>query len=372
MHSLRQIAKQRNEFSVCTQRCAIVFFSLLTSLPALASEVVPYYRGVRQMGMGGAYTGVVNDETAVLSNPAGLGKIRDTTFTLIDPEVEAGFKVTDVAKLDDASTVTSDQGVLDALKKSPGTPWHTKYQFFPSLVTTNFGLGVHHQVVTNAEVSSDGTSYRLDYINDYTGALGYCFRFFGGIIKLGANVRYVDRTEVHKDLDPTVKIDMKSIASEGVGVATDVGLILTSPTQFTPAISAVVHDVGNTVYTLNDGYFNETQTRPATTMQTIDAGFSLFPILSNNNRMTFTVEMHDLTNVQKTEDPMRRLHGGIEFNIHDFFFLRAGYHQRYVTGGIELSMLRFQLQASTYGEEIGTWPTTREDRRWVGKFAFRF
>ena len=36
-----------------------------------------FYRGVRQMGMGGASIAVVNDETAPLSNPNGLGRLRD-------------------------------------------------------------------------------------------------------------------------------------------------------------------------------------------------------------------------------------------------------------------------------------------------------
>ena len=46
-----------------------------------AQEIRENYNGVRSLGMGGASIAVVNDETALLLNPAALGK-------LSDPEIE--------------------------------------------------------------------------------------------------------------------------------------------------------------------------------------------------------------------------------------------------------------------------------------------
>ena len=51
-----------------------------------AAEIYERYNGVRPLGMGGAYVTTVNDETAIYSNPAGQGKVRDLFLTLIDPE----------------------------------------------------------------------------------------------------------------------------------------------------------------------------------------------------------------------------------------------------------------------------------------------
>ena len=42
-----------------------------------ARERRSFYEGVRGRGMGGAQIATVNDETALLVNPAGLGKLRD-------------------------------------------------------------------------------------------------------------------------------------------------------------------------------------------------------------------------------------------------------------------------------------------------------
>ncbi|HVK61940.1 MAG TPA: hypothetical protein VM432_10335 [Bdellovibrionales bacterium] len=337
-----------------------------------AAEMFDFYNGARQMAMGGAYTGVVNDETALLTNPAGLGKLRQATLTLIDPEVEASFTNTDIVNYSNFSQALDIQKLLDLLNEAKGKHWHLKYQMFPSVVGTNFGIGLLAKYSTDAEVDEDGTVYRYDYVNDWAAALGYNFRFFGGVLKIGTTARLVDRTEVHEDLDATAtNLSLSQVASEGMGLAADIGVILSIPVATLPAFSVVVRDVGNTSYTLSDGLFNQTQTRPEDSKQRIDAGFSLFPILSNNNRMTFTVDYHDITNTEE-KDSMKKLHGGVEFNIHDIFFVRGGMNQRYYTAGVEFASQFFQLQATTYGEEIGTAEKPREDRRWIGKIAIRF
>ena len=59
-----------------------------------ARERYEFYNGVRQEGMGGASIGVVNDETSLMSNPANLGKLRDSYLTLVDPELTVSGNTT--------------------------------------------------------------------------------------------------------------------------------------------------------------------------------------------------------------------------------------------------------------------------------------
>jgi hypothetical protein len=47
-------------------------------------------------------------------------------------------------------------------------------------------------------------------------------------------------------------------------------------------------------------------------------------------------------------------------------------NQRYWTAGAEMAIQKFQFQAASYGEEIGTPTSNKEDRRFMGKFSFRF
>jgi hypothetical protein len=325
----------------------ILSILMLATPMAHASEIFEFYTGARQQAMGGAYTATVNDETSLLSNPAGLGRIRDTIFTLADPEIDGSFAVTQVATISNATQVFT--------------------------IAPNFGIGLHGKYQFDAEVDTTGTNYQLDYLNDYALAMGFCLRFWGGIIKLGTSVRAVDRIEFHGVLPAnSTGLEVKDIASEGLGVASDVGLTITAPVAWLPSLSGVVRDAGNTSYALGRGMFISSPTRPVDTLQTIDAGFSLSPILSNNNRMTITGEMHDVTNVRQATTTNRNIHAGVEFNFHDFFFLRGGMNQGFYTAGIELASTKFQLQATTYGEDIGTDTVPREDRRFIGKFSIRF
>ncbi len=338
-----------------------------------SAEIFEFYTGVRQLGMGGAYTAVVNDETSLLTNPAGLGKLREATFTLADPEISGGLNNTASATASDLSKIWNLNGLRETLNRSKDKHWHTKFQAFPSVVLPNFGIGLHAKYSNDAEARSATNDFRLDYTNDYALVLGYCFRLFSGIVKIGVTGRAVNRVEIHKDIpqsQPDITVENQS--SEGTGVAADVGMILTAPVAWLPSLAGVVRDAGNTSYTLKSGMFYNTQTRPQDTKQTIDAGFSVSPILSNRVRMQVTAEYHNVQTASEEKDHMRRFHAGLEFNFADFFFLRGGMNQRYWTTGIELATERFQLQAATYGEEIGTDTRPREDRRWVGKFSLRF
>jgi hypothetical protein len=352
---------------------ALSFFAIVSAESVQAQVLNKFYTGVREMSMGGVYTGVVDDETAVLTNPAGLGKLRDVTWTIVDPELEGSFSDTNVTTTSNATTVVTAQGLLDALNNEKGTYWRAKAQVFPSIVAPNFGFGVNIQYNYDAMVDSTGTNYTLNYRRDVAPALGYCLRFFGGILKIGVAGRVIDRTEVDQTLPANSKnLSMDTLSSEGLGAAGDVGVILAAPVAMLPSLSAVVHDIGDTSYSLSSGMFLSTKNRPPDTPETIDVGFSIFPILSNNSRMSIAFDYDDVSNVYQTTDSMKRIHAGLEFNIHDFFFIRGGMNQRYWTAGVELASERFQLQAGSYGEEIGTTAAPKEDRRWIGKFSLRF
>lgn len=359
----------------------LYFASLfLSSSPALASnafdgEINEFYTGVRQLGMGGAYVNVVNDETAMLTNPAGLGKVRDFTFTYFDPELHGSFNDTDIVNMSNFSDAISVQGLLDKLNLAKDRHWHAKLQFFPSFVAPNFGLGVLAKYQYNAKVDATGTTYRFDYVNDYALALAYNFRFFSGIMKVGFAGRLINRAEVHKDIPAnSTGLELKTLTSEGLGLAGDAGIIFTAPIAGLPALGVSLRDAGNTSYNLREGMFNATALRPVDTEQTVDVGLSFQPILGNRVRMTVALDYHGMTTpiVPAKEDAIKRSHAGIEVNIADFAFIRGGANQGYWTAGLEFATERFQLQVASYGEELGTPTLRKEDRRWVGKFALRF
>lgn len=360
-------------------RFIYILIGTLIAVSAKADERFEFFNGVRALGMGGTQVATVNDETALLGNPAALGRLRDYFWTLADPEGEIGQETQRVIGADVLAFI-DPQETLEKATEMAGYRLYQRGQVFPSFVYTNFGFGLYGSWVTNAITDKPATVMDLYMRNDIAWVMGFNFRFFDGRIKLGFNARAINRVLIDDDAIPVAStgLTVKGLSREGFGVASDVGLIMTAPWQWLPTLAAVYRDVGVTSYTMNDGLLhnNSDNTPPPRTPATLDVGFSVQPIVGRQSRLTIAAEVRDVlikVEDKDTEDDLsRRLHYGFELNIKDFLFFRAGMNQGYWTAGAEMSMFKYQLQAATYGEEVGTKNAKLEDRRYVGKFSWRF
>src|SRR5882672_8924209 len=88
----------------------LIYFANLNQV--FAGERKHFYTGVRQAGMGGVVVATVDDETALLSNPAALGKLRNTFVTLFDPQVDANADITRVMTASNLTAALDAQGLL--------------------------------------------------------------------------------------------------------------------------------------------------------------------------------------------------------------------------------------------------------------------
>jgi hypothetical protein len=339
-----------------------------------AKERRAFYEGARGRAMGGVQIATVNDETALLINPAGLGKLREFYGTTFDPEVDYSNNFNKMNSASSISQPFSIAAIKDSLDASRETYYHAKAQMFPSLVAKNFGIGIYGSYLLDGEMNAAGTLMDVYYRSDLALVLGYNFRFFDGRIKFGFNAKLLNRIEVNNSAADPAALDLTTLGvTEGTGISNDVGLIMTAPWALLPTISAVVHDVGNTTFDKSSGARLQTTDHPAMVSQDMDVALAIFPIHSSHVRSTWSVEYRGLLTSSQENDKAKLLHVGTEFNISDILFIRAGYNQqRYYTAGFEISSEKMQFQFATYGEEIGDEVTPREDRRTVLKFAFRF
>lgn len=338
-----------------------------------AAERRSFYSGARCQAMGGACIAVVNDETALLVNPAALGKLREFYGTLFDPELEVNSNVSGMYSDSAFSNPFDLSNVKGALDKNRGSYYHAKAQVFPSFVGRNFGIGVYGNSLLDATMSTDGSTIDTYYRSDMALALGFNFRMFDGRIKLGVNSKLIDRVEVSNTaVSSSGSLDYKNIGNEGLGLSTDVGLIMSAPWTFLPTISAVLRDIGGTSFNSGSGFRMSTAGRPNLINQDLDVAVAFFPIHSNYVRSSWTLEYRGLLTSDQEPDKSKLIHGGLELNFGDVLFLRAGYNQRYWTAGLELASERFQWQLTSYGEEIGTQSAPKEDRRAILKFAYRY
>jgi hypothetical protein len=119
---------------------SLIILIMLFSNVLRAGELYEAYNGIRAMGMGGASVAVVNDETALITNPAALGKLRSSYITVIDPEIHGNKLEGSIAKDNGYNPLetTSPQKILDALKQHPNKHFNAAAYLFPSVVIPNF------------------------------------------------------------------------------------------------------------------------------------------------------------------------------------------------------------------------------------------
>ncbi len=359
-----------NSRSIGVTLIGILFWS-----PTFAQELRPFYRGVRALGMGGCYAATVNDETALLLNPAALGKLRDFYGTLLDPELDISKNTYSMYTQRSFSQYFNLDSIKERLDANRTIPYHARAQAFPSIVGHNFGVGIYTGTTLDATMDTTGATIDANYRNDAAFLLGYNFRFLDGRIKLGFGAKLINRIEYASatiPVDLVNAIDVSSYQKEGTAVGVDAGLIMTAPWMYLPTLAAVVHDVGNTKFDKASGLRLSTTTQPDEIKQDMDVAIAIYPIHTNRLRSTWTLQYSNVLTAQTETDKTKLYHAGMEFNFSDLLFFRAGYNQRYWTAGIELASEHFQIQTALYGEEIGTATAPVEDRRYVLKLAFRY
>jgi len=348
-------------------------FLICFYLPVAANEYYPFFRGIRAEGMGNAGIAVVDDETSLFINPAGLGKIRGPYFSIFNAQAEMNQTTQGAIPNNsgDATAFMSPTEALDLAVKNPNQHIHSEAQTLPAFVTTNFGIGVYGRYSVDAQVTSATNSVQMNYFNDYGAELGYCLRLFSGRLKIGATGKIINRVYVNQTFPVTANLSLPNIAQEGTGAGLDASVMLSAPWLWLPSITAVVHDVGGTNFTLGNGIFYKTGVNPPNQAQEINAGFGLFPIFTPRSRASITAEWDDIMTAQPL-DVWRSFHAGVELNFNDVFFIRGGVNEHYWTAGLEFVVGHNQLQLASYGEEIGTAPQEVEDRRYVVQYGFRF
>lgn len=349
-----------------------LIITLVFSGFAQAREVSRFYMGARAAGMGGASIAVANDETALIINPAGLGKLRDIYGTILDPEFEGSDNWYELYRTRSFSGLFDPEKLSSSLQESLTTPYHARATLFPSFVAKNFGIGILGRYSLDARVDDTGTEMDTLYHDDLAVLLGFNLRLWGGRIKLGATGKFISRIEVDKVLSTTGDLSIDGNASEGAAVGADVGLTLTAPWAWLPTLSVVARDVGGTDFGAGAGLRKSTATRPNRIEQDIDVAIALFPIHSNQSRSSFTVEYQKLTEAAQATNKNRYVHVGYEYNYGDVMFLRAGMNGQYWTAGFEIASESTQVQFGYYGVDVGTDTQPEEQRRWVWKFVYRY
>ncbi len=333
--------------------------------PALAAEYPTLFRGVRPLGMGGAFLTLSNDENALFYNPAGLNDVQGTHAAILNPYVSVsensiGF-VQDLIDLEG----TDEVAVADLLNQHIGEHQHSQAALFPSFYTRNLAFGLLGSAVMDLEVRNPANPEVVtDVKADVAGLVGVAHGFRQQAIQVGVTAKYVRREGVKKTFqaaDIVVDFDPFADRAKETDFAFDLGTKLNIPILLRPSVAVVVQNIG-------DLDFEALGVIP----QQLHVGVGLHPDFGGFSN-TLALEIHDVTKeIEGDDDLYKRVHLGAEMRFPKILAVQVGVNQGYYTAGADLDFGILTLAAATYAEEMGAAAGQRADRRYVAQLSLGF
>lgn len=391
------------------------------SAPAVRGEEIPeHFHGVRPMGMGDAFTAVANDENAIWTNPAGIGRSRKArsrnVFNLTKvPNIIAGANSEGRAFYEGykSSQDKSVEAVVDNADDLGDKPFWARASMFPVTLfdvsrDTPMSFGLYSNTTVKAVIPKDTPEEaRVEAVSDMGGVLGFGITNNSNRFNIGFQVRpvmryaYEDRVPSEMLLDKKAMQDeMAAEANKSQAVAADFGMMYTVADFWFPTIGVAVLNLPTGC---RDDYLNPFSKRRETVcgtvfkgefanedaLSTVDptdvrAGVSITPRIGRKLNMRFALDVHHLP-IGTSEmsygllgiEASKLVHAGVELFVGNPllispFSLRAGYSQGFATGGFSLNLGPVLIEFATYGRDVSSTSKPIEDRRMMASLSFDF
>lgn len=347
-------------------------FSLMAPVVLYAQEIPVLYRGMRTIGMGGAFTALSDDENALFYNPAGLNDVSlyggtDIFNPLFEISSDSVGLASDLADLEGSNLVN----VTNFLRERVGEHQHVRFSLFPNILVHNIGVGILAQGTGDLEIRNQSIPDAVTDIKTDIGLVGgVAYGLLDGI-QIGVGAKLIQRRGVRKtftvvdiaggQFDPLDSMKSEFGYSFDIGVLSHIDrLPLGLPIPLDPTVGLVLQNV-------TDLDFDTLGKIP----QQLNLGFAIHPTIYVMSS-TLAFDILDLTKETGQDDDMnKRMHLGAELRFPVVASLRVGLNQmKYVTAGVTLDVLFMQFDFATYGEEIGVYAGQREDRRYLFQLTF--
>jgi len=343
---------------------------ILVSAASFAATNAPFANNTRALGMGGAYTAIVNNSDSMMWNPAGTAKGSDFHIDLLDLNIETDQKTVDFLSyfINNSSVFTQPITLWTATTIATLSNANIKLNVSDKFAITGingfFGLGnvaVGAFAIVNANVA---TSYDILNINaaingnldlvgtlNISGMIDYGLNgLFDSILsgtRLGAGVtgKLINRWQMNEvrsafdisGLDPKTMLNKLSNPVQGYGFDLGVNLYL-------PAISSTLSFVGKDL-------FESIGASPVNSSWNLGYGLKI--------AQGFVADV-DVYDVLGTSTFLNKLHAGAEIDVlAGIIIIRGGIYQGYPSFGADLFGF---IKYADYGVELGTYPGQLENR----------
>lgn len=398
----------------------VVLCFLTPAFPAFGQELQENFVPVRALGMGGAFTAVANDESAVWTNPAGVARARKhrTRDFLVSKFPNIGIGVNERTKgLYQSIVGNKDKSVAEVAQESTdlgsNQSYYANLHAYPSVLfdyddQLPGAIGIFTNNTTNLYIDKDVPEQaRSTIISDSGGVFNVNWTNRTNRLTLGFQVRYVVRY-AYEDIVPTNDLKNKSElqkriqdnANQSQGVGLDFGFMYTFADFWFPTFGLAVLNLptGCKENYLNpftekretvcgNVYHGDIENEDALSVvdpTDIRVGLSISPRLARNFTMRIAFDAHhmwldsgDQVIGMSGIDAQKMFHAGIELLPGNPlerppFSIRLGLNQGFVTGGASLNLPYFSLDIATYGVDVAGGSKRVEDRRYLASLGVTF
>lgn len=354
---------------------ALLQFSFL-SLSAHALELPEFYRGVRAMGMGNAFTAIADDADAVFYNPAGLSFNRAIAIRLLNPKIDASRD-----DIESVSSIKETASGFDAgaISKFFGKNLYASATAYPSIQVPGFVIGYYygghmHIVSRNQAMPRIEAKFIVDH-----GVVSGFSREFRGIsrrhfFRAGTTIKYLQRQgfdtviPFNKIVNADKDYFKSLIASSKTGVGFDLGVQYEMPVSknIDIILASAWHDIGDTTFG------NEADAkRPPKIRNNLTLGGAFIYRLGRffNRQADIKLAGEGRHMLEKNIDPRLKSHIGAELMIAGLGF-QAGINQSSLCGGVSLDMGFIKVAAVTYGIDNQAYAFMDRERRYMLQIDF--
>ncbi len=342
---------------------SLICFLLFSSF-ANAQDILPISSRARGLGMGNAQYSFVNNVDSIFYNPAGLARASGLTWTIFGIGVGTGTDVID--NIDTVENFSDEEEFANLIKDFYGDKIFVNGSGLTALTFPYLSLAVYNQ--TYASLSINNPVYpeiNTRFINDYGYAVGLGIPV-SNFFHVGMALKRIKRSGVETtyrassltELDPEVLLS--DFTQHGVGYGMDLGANFVFDAPVVDVIlSGVWHNVGDTKFRSDNG----SKLPIAKSTMGVGAGVVVdLPLLT-------IAPAIDVTHLNRSDiQLMKKINFGVEIGL-PLVDLRAGFHQGYYTAGAGVGLGPIQVDAATYGVELGDYPGQMEDRRYMVEFS---
>ncbi len=380
-----------------------LFSSLSWAQEGVQTSIHHHYQSTRAMGMGDAFIATANDYTALFYNPAGLARREVGQF---NGSIELGGSIDTQKFYKDFDEVGKNQSYandgekqaayVELLNKYYGKTLGFRVKALEAIwARPNWAVGfIPVDFTFNAQVHNQGTpALDVRAYADTTLAYGYGADLPGvlpGWLSWGTTVKVINRGYINRQVNSlNLVADPKTIrkedARDGYTADFDLGMLYSPriPTEgffsvfqlAKPTFGAVVRNALDYGFGSSFHLLNKTQVDPPEKLhRVLDVGMKYeYPevwIFGGRGEL-------DIRDIGHPNFTWRRaFHLGFEFDwtVTNWWkgHYRIGVNQGYPTLGVSAMLFIFNLDLSTYGEEVGTYHNPKESRVYMAKLNMDF